>query len=366
MINQNVSTIILKVKYDNMGESADIEILGKTMLEWIVLALPSPNHKAVKYSDKTDIPVQIKNEIDMDSDYTVVLFSDTPLMTKKTILDAVCELGQSGKNLLKMTRGYVFKTEYLLSAEKIFNSDTVYFDEEDFITAFNFKQVSIISDILKHRILNYHLENGVQIEDINSTFIGPDVIIGKGVYVGANNHIKGKSTIKDNVKLLPNNYIENSIISENAAINSSQIYKSFIGAKTTVGPFAYIRPDSVIGEKCRIGDFVEIKSSVIGNDTKISHLSYVGDSEIGSKCNIGCGVVFVNYDGKNKYKTKVGNQVFIGSNCNIIAPVLLQDGAFVAAGSTINKDVGKKTLAIARARQENKPSWQGNNYYKEE
>ena len=129
-----------------------------------------------------------------------------------------------------------------------------------------------------------------------------------------------------------------------------------------MGPYAYIRPDSIIGPDCRIGDFVEIKKSIIGAKCKVSHLSYVGDCEMGEACNIGCGVVFVNYDGKNKFRSKVGNRVFVGSNSNIVAPVVLEDGAFIAAGSTLTQDVPQGALAIARARQVNKPEWTGNRF----
>ena len=118
----------------------------------------------------------------------------------------------------------------------------------------------------------------------------------------------------------------------------------------------------VIGKKCRIGDYVELKNSVIGDGCKISHLSYVGDCEMGESCNIGCGVVFVNYDGKDKFKTRVGSNVFIGSNSNLIAPLDIGDGAFIAAGSTLTDSVGGGSLAIARARQVNKPDWTGNKF----
>ena len=164
------------------------------------------------------------------------------------------------------------------------------------------------------------------------------------------------------MNLLYSNVLEDAIIGEGAEINSSRIYRSYIGERTTVGPFAYIRPDSIIGPDCRIGDFVEIKKSIIGAGCKVSHLSYVGDCEMGEKCNIGCGVVFVNYDGKDKFRTKVGNRVFVGSNSNIIAPMVIEDGAFIAAGSTLNQDVPAGSLAIARARQVNKPEWLGNKF----
>ncbi len=361
-MEKQLSAVILKVPYDKMGDTAQIEILGKTMLEWVGISLGGAPYKAVPFAAGVELPVLVQGLLDPDSTYTAVLYSDTPLLTKKTILDAVCALEESGRNLLRMTRGYIFKTAYLAAADKVYATETHYFDEEDFITAFNFKQVALIGDILRGRILNHHMERGVQIEDPASTFIGPDVRIGEGTVIGANNTLKGTAVIKNNVKLFPGNYIENSIIEEGAVVNASQIYKSYIGKATKVGPYAYIRPESVIGANCRIGDFVEIKKSVIGDGCKVSHLSYVGDCEMGEHCNIGCGVVFVNYDGRDKHKAIVGNRVFVGSNVNVIAPVTIGDGAFLAAGSTINQSVGKDVLAIARERQVNKAGWTGNKF----
>jgi bifunctional N-acetylglucosamine-1-phosphate-uridyltransferase/glucosamine-1-phosphate-acetyltransferase GlmU-like protein len=365
-MEKRISAIILKVPYDKTGDTAAIEILGKTMLEWLTFSLSDMPVSAIPFESKVELPILVRPHLDKTCEYTAVLYSDTPLLTKKTVLDAVCALEESGRNLLRMTRGFIFKTAYLASAEKLFAAETHYFDEEDFITAFNFKQVAMIGDILRGRILNHHMERGVQIEDPATTFIGPDVRIGQGVVIAPNNHLRGVTVVKNNVRLFPGNYVENSIIEEGAVLNASQIYKSYIGKGTKVGPYAYIRPESVIGADCRIGDFVEIKKSVIGDGCKVSHLSYVGDCEMGEGCNIGCGVVFVNYDGKDKHRSIVGNKVFIGSNVNVIAPVTIADGAFLAAGSTINRDVESGALAIARERQRNIPGWQGNKFVRKE
>ena len=153
------------------------------------------------------------------------------------------------------------------------------------------------------------------------------------------------------------NTINNSIIEDNFQIESSVIIDSKIGSHTTVGPFAYIRPESVIGNNVRIGDFVEIKKSTIGNNTKVSHLTYVGDAEVGENCNFGCGTVTVNYDGKNKNKTIIGNNSFIGCNTNLISPVKVEDNTYIAAGSTITNDVKEGELAVARAKQRNIEGW---------
>lgn len=357
-----VSGIILKVPYSNMGNTADVKILGKSCLEWVSLSLGDNSVSYVEYDDSVPLPVLVRKAINAQSVYTVVLYSDTPLITKKTVLDAVKQLQDDGKNVLKMTRGYVFKTQFLLNVDNIYSDDTHYFDEEDFVTAFNFRQVSLITDILKNRIISYHMENGVQFEDCSTTYIGSDVTIGKGVKISPNNTILGKTVINDNAVIKCGNVIEDCIIDSGAVIDSSRLYRSYVGKSTTVGPFAYIRPDCVIGSNCRIGDFVELKKSVIGDGCKISHLSYVGDCEMGKGCNVGCGVVFINYDGKNKFKSRVGDRVFIGSNANLIAPLNIADGAFIAAGSTLTDSVPSGALAIARARQVNKTGWTGNKF----
>ena len=141
------------------------------------------------------------------------------------------------------------------------------------------------------------------------------------------------------------------------SIKSSTIIDSQIGNGTTVGPYAYLRPGSRIGNNCKIGDFVEFKNASFGDGSKASHLSYIGDADVGSNVNIGCGVVFVNYDGKNKFRTVVKDNSFVGSNSNLVAPVTIEENSFIAAGSTITEDVPKDSLAIARGRQVNKADW---------
>jgi UDP-N-acetylglucosamine diphosphorylase/glucosamine-1-phosphate N-acetyltransferase len=212
-------------------------------------------------------------------------------------------------------------------------------------------------EIMKERINNKHLENGVTIIDPRSTYIGIDVIIGQDTIIYPGNVLEGNTEIGTDCMLYPNSRISNSKIGDNVEIQSSVILDSKVGGNTTVGPFAYIRPESVIGEKVRIGDFVEIKKSTIGNNTKVSHLTYIGDAEVGESCNFGCGTVVVNYDGKNKHKTKIGNNSFIGCNTNLVSPVEVKENTYIAAGSTITKEVPEGSLAIARAKQTNIEGW---------
>ena len=151
--------------------------------------------------------------------------------------------------------------------------------------------------------------------------------------------------------------ISGSEIGNDVIIEYSVVRESKVGDNTTIGPFANIRPGNVLGKNIRIGDFVELKKSEIGDGAKISHLAYVGDAQIGENTNIGAGVIIVNYDGFSKYITRIGDNSFIGCNSNLISPVDIGDDAYIAAGSTITLDVPKKALSIARSRQVNKPEW---------
>ncbi len=193
--------------------------------------------------------------------------------------------------------------------------------------------------------------------------IGKNVKIGSDVKLGCNVCLLGETTIGDNSIIFSNSVIENCVIGSNVVIRSSMLENCRVDNSTEVGPFAHIRSNAIIGENCRIGNFVEIKNSIISNNCKIAHLSYVGDAEIGEHCNIGCGVVFCNYNGIKKQKSHIGNFAFIGSNSNIVAPVNIEDYTYIAAGSTITKDVKKDELAIARAHQVNKENFK--NPYKE-
>ncbi len=209
---------------------------------------------------------------------------------------------------------------------------------------------------LRKRINFEIAEKGVTIRS-NSVYIGPDVIIENDVEILANTHIYGNTIIRSGAIIGPNSYIENCVIDSNSKIINSTLYDSQVGENTTVGPYAYLRPNSNVGKDCKIGDFVEVKNSNVGDRTKVSHLSYIGDCDIGNNVNVGCGVVLVNYDGKNKYRSTIGNNSFIGCNSNIISPVEIEDESYIAAGTNVTKKVKKGQLAIGRVRQENLKSW---------
>ncbi len=202
-----------------------------------------------------------------------------------------------------------------------------------------------------------HLEAGVLFEDIDSVYIDPEVEIGAGSYIGPCVKLEGKTKIGKDCMIHQNTRIIDSVIGDGVDIQSSTIQESEVGDQTTVGPYAYIRPGSKIGKKCKVGDFVEVKNSTIGDGTKSAHLTYIGDADLGENINLGCGVVFVNYDGTNKHRSTIGDGAFIGCNANIVSPVEIEDGAYIAAGSTVTSKVPKDALCVARAKQRNIEGW---------
>ena len=210
---------------------------------------------------------------------------------------------------------------------------------------------------MKRRINENHLINGVSILAPDNTYIGPDVTIEQDVTILPGTMINGLTHIKTGSIIGPNSEIVNCTIGQHSVIRQSVVKDSKIGNEVNVGPFAHIRPDTTIGNEVRIGNFVEVKKSDIGNESKVSHLSYIGDAELGKDVNVGCGTITVNYDGVNKHKTVIENHSFIGCNTNLLAPVTIGKNSFVAAGSTINRDVPQDALAIGRAKQVNKEDY---------
>lgn len=230
-------------------------------------------------------------------------------------------------------------------------------DYEDTIGVNSRAQLAEAEEILRNRINRIHLDNGVTLIDPRSTYIGADVVIGKDTILYPNTILEGNTKIGQRCTILQNTRIKDSIIENGATIESSVILESKVGENTNVGPFAYIRPESSIGNNVKIGDFVEIKKANIGNETKVAHLTYIGDAEVGSGCNFGCGTVVVNYDGKKKHKTIIGDNSFIGCNTNLVSPVKVGDNTYIAAGSTITNEVSEGDLAIARSKQRNIKGW---------
>jgi bifunctional UDP-N-acetylglucosamine pyrophosphorylase/glucosamine-1-phosphate N-acetyltransferase len=213
------------------------------------------------------------------------------------------------------------------------------------------------NELMRDRINHMHMVNGVSFVDPKTTYIDAGVVIGSDTIVEAGVQIQGNTTIGSDCVIGAHSRIVDSTIEDQVVVTNSVIEESIVKSGADVGPYAHLRPKAEIGEGVHIGNFVEVKNATIGENTKVGHLTYVGDATLGKEINVGCGVVFVNYDGKQKHSSTIGDHSFIGSNANIIAPVDVAPNSSIAAGSTITNDVPEYALAIARARQENKEGY---------
>lgn len=239
-----------------------------------------------------------------------------------------------------------------------YKADTFFAPSSDIILGGNDRvQLMELNNYAKLHELEFHLNAGVEIPYSDGVIIESGVEIGVDTCIMPNTIIKGNTKIGKNCVIGPNSVISDSTICDNVKLNNVQCYQSTVKSGADIGPFVHIRPNSVIGEGVHLGNFVEVKNSAIDTGTKVSHLTYVGDSDVGKRVNFGCGTVTVNYSGKAKYRTTIGDDVFIGCNTNLIAPATVGDGAYTAAGSTITDDVPENALGIARARQVNKLGW---------
>lgn len=255
-----------------------------------------------------------------------------------------------GEYYLTDVIGIMREKGLLIGAYKIGNT-------EDIMGVNNRYQLSEANEIMRSRISKRLMLDGVTILDPNNTYIEASVKIEQDVTIYPGCILEGDTVIQEDSIIGPNTRIRDGKIGRGVSIQSSVVLESSVGEGTTIGPFAYIRPGNNIGKHARIGDFVEMKNSNFGDHSKASHLTYVGDGDVGKNVNLGCGVVFVNYDGKHKHRTYVGDNSFVGCNANLIAPVRINENTYIAAGTTVTTDVPKDSMAIGRARQENKEGW---------
>jgi len=276
------------------------------------------------------------------SEAAIYIFNSSELAAKLDALDVL--------NLSREVLKQIFLS--LKDTNKILSEDY-----REFLAVTDRTALAEAVSVLRDRILREIMLSGVTIMDPASTYIDANVYIGEDTIILPNTILEGNTAIGEDCTIGPNSRLSNCKIGNNAEVVNSVAIDSSVGDQTHVGPFAYLRPGSMIGSNVKIGDFVEIKKAVIGDRTKISHLTYVGDAEVGSNVNIGCGVVFVNYDGKHKNRTVVGDNSFIGCNTNLVSPVVVHKDAYIAAGSTITDEVPENSLAIARERQVIKEDW---------
>lgn len=218
-------------------------------------------------------------------------------------------------------------------------------------------QLAEAEKILRNRKLIELMDNGVTIMDTASTFVDSDVVIGADTVIYPFTWLEGATTIGSNCSIGPNTRIADTTIGDNVCLHFTYAHDCTVGDEVTVGPYVHLRPKTVLSKGVKIGNFVEVKNTIVGEKSKIPHLSYIGDTDMGAGVNIGSGTITVNYDGKKKYRTTIEDNAFIGCNTNLVAPVTVGKDAYVAAGSTITKHVPPESLGVARARQSNLEGW---------
>lgn len=246
--------------------------------------------------------------------------------------------------------------EILLSAGKKIGGYAI--SDNDEIRGINDRvQLNEAENIMQKRINEYHMRNGVTMRNPESVYIEDGVEIGNDTEICQNVTIKSGTKIGSDCVIGSGSMLDRAVIHDGVDVLSSVILESEVDEGTHVGPFAYIRPNCHVGKEVKVGDFVELKNSNIDDGTKISHLTYIGDSDVGKRVNFGCGTVTCNYDGKKKYRTTIGDDCFVGCNTNFVSPINVGDGVYIAAGSTITEDIPENSLSIARTRQVNKEGW---------
>jgi bifunctional UDP-N-acetylglucosamine pyrophosphorylase/glucosamine-1-phosphate N-acetyltransferase len=230
-------------------------------------------------------------------------------------------------------------------------------DPEEFRGVNDRRQLAAASQLIRRRILECLMDEGVTVVDPSATYVDPDVVIGQDTVIFPFTFLEGKTVVGTDCRIGPWARISDSHLGAEVEVQNAVITGSVIENQAAIGPYTYIRPGCLIGSAVKIGGFVEVKKSKIGPDSKVPHLSYIGDAEIGRNVNVGAGTITCNYDGAHKWPTIIEEDAFIGSNANLVAPVRVGKGSYIAAGSTITKDVPPGALGVARGRQTNIPDW---------
>lgn len=303
---------------------------------------------SIKITDFVNIVEQ--RDLEADQDYIDIINTGVYMFTGREFIHGLERIDN------KNNQGEYYLTDVPKILKEAGHRVKVYNEPDhlQFLGVNTQKQLSEASAVLRSRIIDYHFEKGVMIIDPSNTYIDENVVIEPGVILHPGVILQGASRIGALAEIGPHTRIKDSQIGPGTVVQTSVIEGAEIGSDCQIGPFAYLRTGTKSGDRCRIGDFVEVKNATLGNDTKASHLAYIGDAQIGNGVNIGCGAITVNYDGVSKHKTIVEDEAFIGSNVNLIAPVTVRSGAIVAAGSTVDKEVPEDAMAIARQKQTNR------------
>ncbi len=311
-------------------------LAGRKAEEWLEIGLADLPREKVLTLPKKEIA---------DARYVAAVYPSCPLLTKEYLLSCLAEMEKRGISALDLGKGKIAARECFLSPAKIALQDPV------LLPLSEGENRAKTEKALYLRIAQKLAKEGAVIQDETLVQIDADCRIEKSAVIEPFVRLQN-TTVKAGAVIRSFSSLSGSVVSEGAIVEQSRVQDSVIGRGATVGPFAFVRAGSAIGENCRIGDFVEIKRSFVADGAKAAHLTYVGDAEIGVGTNLGCGTVFANYDGKKKHKTKVGNNAFIGANVNLVAPVSIGDEAFIAAGTTVTEDVPEKAFVIGRKRAE--------------
>lgn len=226
-----------------------------------------------------------------------------------------------------------------------------------FTSITTFKGLNSMQFLARAQILRELLAGGVCVMDPNNTYVDPRVRVGAGTMLLPGTILRGGTVIGTDCQIGPNSMLTDCTVGDGVRINASQCEESVVETGCEIGPYAHLRPHCTVGAQSKIGAFVQLKNCCLGRETKMAHLTYVGDADVGEGCNFGCGTVTCNYDGREKHRTTIGNHVFVGCNTNLVAPVSVGDGAYTAAGSTITRDVPAGDLGVARTRQNNLAGW---------
>ncbi|MDD4315876.1 MAG: DapH/DapD/GlmU-related protein [Clostridia bacterium] len=324
---------MIKIYSVNEARFTHLDILGRTP-------------KDILESELTAFTVIEKtSEAEDTAEFTAVLFHDTPLVD-----DAFLEELSTKGDGWRIGDGWLKKKGY--------KGELKIIDDIRAAQITNLGNVAPIYAELRRRSIDAYKKRNILFYDIDSCHIDTTVEIGDGCIIHPMVILRGKTRLGKDCVIFPQTELVDTVVEDCVDIRSSYSLSAKIGSHTTVGPFACLRKGAVIGAYCRVGDFVEIKNSDIGDGTKMAHLAYVGDSTVGQNTNVGCGTVFANYNGKIKQRCTVGSNVFIGANSNLVAPVTVNDGAYIAAGSTVTHDVPGGNLCIARSRQVLKENWE--------
>ena len=319
-----------------VNEGTAPRLAGISAVDWLIRGAGEIPYRVIEREEDISLP---------PTEYFAVLTPKTPLVTAQHLLDLLEEIGKRGYKGIEIGEGMLVESAAYREGfrPKRRASDPC------FVPCRGAEDRASAERTLYRKIAQECVQNGAIIPDPDSVRIDALSFVGQGAVIEPFTFVY-KSQVEEGAQVGSFSQIENSVIGAGATVRHSVVCDSRIGAGTTVGPFAYIRGGSQIGENCRIGDFVEVKKSVFGAGVKAAHLAYVGDAAVGERTNVGCGTVFANYDGREKHKTHVGKGVFIGANSNLVAPLSIGDGAYIAAATTVTEDVPSGSFVIGRTR----------------